>query len=73
MVELLRSNEPVRLSWVVAYLKNAGIEAVVLDQHMSVLEGSINALARRVMVAADQAQMARRLLAEAGDPAGRNA
>lgn len=66
MVELLRSNDPVLVSWVVAFLKDQGVEAVVLDQHMSVLEGSINALSRRVMVADDDETQARMLMAEAG-------
>jgi hypothetical protein len=66
MIELLRTNDPVLVSWVVAFLKDQGVAAIVLDQHMSVLEGSINALSRRVMVADDDETQARRLMAEAG-------
>lgn len=66
MIELLRSNDPVLMSWVMALLKDQGVEAIVLDQHMSVLEGSINALSRRIMVADANEDEARQLLAEAG-------
>ena len=65
MVELLRSNDVVLLSWVSALLKDSGIEAIVLDQHMSTMEGSIGALPRRVMIHDDDAMAARRLLEQA--------
>ena len=67
MRELLRTNDPVRLSWLMALLADARIEAVVLDNHMSVLEGSISAIPRRLMVAAEDFPSARRLLVEAGE------
>lgn len=63
--EILRTNDPVLLSWAVARLTDAGVGTVVLDRHTSVLEGSIGAIARRLMVAAEDAALARRLLAEA--------
>jgi hypothetical protein len=66
MIELLRSNDPVLLSWAEALLRDAGIMSVVLDGHTSVLEGSINAIQRRVMVHADDEAEARRILADAG-------
>lgn len=67
MIELLRTNDLVRLSWLVALLADAGIEAVVLDAHTSNLEGSIGALPRRLVVASDDAAVARRLLRDAGE------
>lgn len=66
MVELLRTNDLVQLSWLTALLKDAGIEAVVLDTHTSVIEGSINAIPRRLMVIDEDAVRARRVLDEAG-------
>tara|TARA_R110002167_G_scaffold238334_4_gene443482 strand:+ start:15 stop:236 length:222 start_codon:yes stop_codon:yes gene_type:complete len=66
MIELLRSNDPVLVSWVMALLKNQGVEAIMLDQHMSVLEGSIGALSRRIMVVDEDEREARSLLADAG-------
>ena len=65
MVELFRSNDPVLLSYVQALLKDAGIEAVLLDGHTSVLEGSINAIQRRLMVHRDDEAAARQLLKDA--------
>jgi hypothetical protein len=65
MKELLRTNDLVRLSWVEALLADAGIECVVLDQHTSLVEGSIGAIQRRLMVAARDHERARRLIAEA--------
>lgn len=67
MKELLRSNDPVRISFVEAMLKAAGIESVVLDQYTSIVEGSIGAIQRRVMVANRDHGRARLLLADAGD------
>ncbi|HYD67691.1 DUF2007 domain-containing protein [Azospirillum sp.] len=67
MKELLRTTDVVRLSWVTALLADAGIDAVVFDTHTSILEGSIGAIPRRLMVAdADEAE-ARRVLREAGE------
>lgn len=67
MRELLRSNEIVFLSWADALLKSENIEIFVLDGHMSVLEGSAGAILRRVMVADEDYDRARRVLEEAGE------
>ena len=66
MHELLRTNDVVRLSYLRAILADAGIPTIVLDQHMSVLEGSAGAIPRRLMVAEEDAARARLLLREAG-------
>ncbi len=66
MIELLRSNDLVQLSFLSAVLRDGGIEPIVLDQHMSVLEGSAAAIPRRLMVSDDDADAARRILKEAG-------
>jgi hypothetical protein len=65
MRELLRTNDPVTLSWVQALLNEAGIGCAVLDSHTSIVEGSIGAIPRRVMVPDEDLQEARRLIAEA--------
>ena len=67
MVELLRSNDPVRLSFVTALLADARIGAVMLDTYTSVAEGSISAIERRLMVDDDDLARARRVLDEAGE------
>ena len=66
MRELLRTNDPVRLSFVRALLSRAGIAFEVFDTHMSVLEGNANVIAPRLMVDADDYERAQRLLREAG-------
>ncbi len=67
MTELLRTTDPVRLSWLVALLADAGIEAIVLDSYTSILEGSIGAIPRRLMVGTEEAAQALRILREAGE------
>ena len=67
MVELLRSNDPVKLSWVAALLADANIDAVVFDTHTSIIEGSIGALPRRLMVLDDDLLRARHVLETAGE------
>jgi hypothetical protein len=66
MREIVRTNDPVLITAIEALLQGAGIGHVVFDQNMSVLEGSIGMLPRRVMVADDQVDAARRLLTDAG-------
>ena len=65
MKELIRANDPVLLSWVVATLSGENIEAIVLDTHTSVLEGSVTAIERRVMVIDDDYARAKRILDDA--------
>ncbi|MEA2934733.1 MAG: hypothetical protein QOD74_1379 [Variibacter sp.] len=66
MRELVRTNDPVLISAVGALLDGAGIRYLVLDQNMSVLEGSLGILPRRLLVETNRESAARRLLAEAG-------
>ncbi len=66
MKELLRSNDPVVISFVEALLKEAGIVHSIADQHMSILDGSIGVLPRRVLVAEDDLAQAQRILRDAG-------
>jgi len=64
--EILRTNDPVLVSAVEALLDGADIPHLLLDQNMSVLEGSLGILPRRLLVAEDHMRQARRLLEEAG-------
>jgi hypothetical protein len=66
MREVLRTNDPVALSFAVVLLRDSGIEAVVLDEHSSVMEGSIGAIQRRLMVLPEDVAAARNRLREAG-------
>ncbi len=66
MRELVRTNDPVLVSAIEALLDAARIPHIVLDQNMSVLEGSLGILPRRVLVDDEHARAARRLLEDAG-------
>ena len=66
MRELVRTNDIVLVSAIGALLDGANIRHVVLDQNMSVLEGSLGMLPRRILVADEQVLRARQLLHDAG-------
>ena len=66
MKELLRSNDAVLLSYVSSLLEEDDIAFIVADSNMSVLEGSIGILPRRILVESDKIGQARRILTEAG-------
>ena len=66
MIELFRSNDPVVISFAEALLKEAGIEHATVDQNMSIMEGSLGILPRRMLVARHQHDSARRILSDAG-------
>jgi len=64
--ELVRTNDAVLVSAIQALLDAAAIPHVVLDQNMSVLEGSLGILPRRILVHDEHLESARRLLEDAG-------
>ena len=66
MEELLRTNDAVLLSFAEALLKDAGIATHIFDQNMSVLEGSIGVLTRRLLVHRQDIDAARKVLDDAG-------
>ena len=66
MRELVRTNDAVLISAIEALLNGARIEHMVVDQNMSVLEGSIGIFPRRILVDDDEVHAARRLLEDAG-------
>ncbi|RNF36413.1 putative signal transducing protein [Paracoccus methylarcula] len=66
MKELFRSTDPVRISSAVSLLEQEGIAVFEMDRHMSILDGSIGILPRRLMVADRDAFMARSILRDAG-------
>jgi putative signal transducing protein len=61
------STDPVRISFLGALLRDAGIASIVLDAHISAVEGGIGAFPRRLAVAEGDAARARRVLVEAGE------
>ncbi len=66
MKELIRTNNVVTLSFAESLLKDAEIGFLIADQGMSVLEGSLGLLPRRLLVASEDAEEARQLLSDAG-------
>ncbi|HWV95960.1 MAG TPA: DUF2007 domain-containing protein [Xanthobacteraceae bacterium] len=66
MRELVRTNDVVLLSAIQALLDGADIHHLMLDQNMSVLDGSIGAIPRRILVSDEDNLKARQLLADAG-------
>ena len=66
MVELIRANDLVLIGFVQSLLESERIPVLVADGHVSVLEGSIGAFPRRLLVPSDWAPKARRLIVEAG-------
>jgi len=64
--ELVRTNDIVLVSAVGALLDGANIHHLVLDQNMSIIEGSLGVLPRRILVHEDDNRQARELLADAG-------
>lgn len=66
MIELIRANDAVLLSFAESLMKDAGIHCLIADQGMSILEGSLGMLPRRLLVDADREDEARRILRDAG-------
>lgn len=67
MRTVLISNDLVRLSFLAALLRDAGIESILLDHHASAMEGSIGAIPRRLAVLPEDERQAQRVLREAGE------
>ena len=65
MVEVLRTNDVVLLSFITACLDDANIDALVFDVHTSIMEGSLGVLPQRIMVADKDEFFARKLIEEA--------
>jgi len=65
MHEILKSNNVVELNFAEVVLKDAGIPSVVLDSHMSVMDGSMVILPRRLMVSNEDEARAQAILKDA--------
>ena len=66
MHDLIRTNDPVLVSFVESLMRDAGIGCMVADSGMSILEGSVGVIPRRILVDSDLAQQARRIIIDAG-------
>jgi len=66
MIELVRTNDLVLISFVESVLTQAGVRFFVADNHMSAVEGSLGFLPRRMLVDSVQPAHARQLMHEVG-------
>jgi hypothetical protein len=66
MHEIIRSNDVVLLSFAESLMRDAGISVMIADQQMSILEGSLGMLQRRLLVDSDEVDQARQILTDAG-------
>lgn len=66
MRAIIKTNNPVTLSFAQSVLKDTGIESFILDSNISVMEGSIGAFLKRLMVVDEDEAAARRALSLAG-------
>ena len=65
MREVLKTNDPILLNFAQALLADAGIETVIFDSHMSIMDGSMGFMPRRLMVSDDDLAEAQRVMKEA--------
>jgi hypothetical protein len=65
MRDVLKTNDAVLLNFAEAVLSDAGIESVVFDAHMSIMDGSLGILPRRLMVLDDDYERAKGVLSAA--------
>lgn len=64
MIELCRTNDVVMLSLLEYRLNEGEVQYITLDSNMSIMEGSVGVLPRRILVANDQMPKARKILLE---------
>jgi hypothetical protein len=65
MRDVLKTNDAVLLNFAEALLADAGIQAVVFDTHMSIMDGSLGVLPRRLMVPEEDYARAKAVLGDA--------
>jgi len=66
MEELIRTNDLALISFIEALLKESNLRYTIADANMSIMEGSLGVLPRRVLVEAGRKEDAERILKEAG-------
>ncbi len=66
MIAIIKTNNPITLNFAEATLRGAGITCFIADTHASILDGSVGAIPRRLLVLEDDEEDARKVLVEAG-------
>ena len=69
MIEVLRTNDPVRLDYAMVLLREAGCYPYVADRFMAAAEGGISAFERRILVPDEYADQAKETLKSLDDHA----
>lgn len=67
METIVVSTDTIRLSFLMALLRDGGLSPVLLDQNIAAIEGNIGMFPRRIAVSFDEAAQARRILRDAGE------
>lgn len=67
METIVASTDTIRLNFLMALLRDAGLTPVLLDQNIAAVEGNIGMFPRRIAVSNDEASQARRILRDAGE------
>ena len=62
MRAVLKTNNPVLLNFAEVLLKDAGLQTIVFDKEMSVMDGSLGILPRRLMVTDEDFDRAQSIL-----------
>jgi hypothetical protein len=68
MIEVLRTNDPVRLDYAMVLLREAGCHPYVADRFMAAAEGGISAFERRILVPDEYADQAKETLKALDEP-----
>lgn len=66
MHELIRTNDPVLISFVESLMRDAGIGCMIADNAMSIMEGSVGVIPRRILIDPTMIAQARRIVIDAG-------
>ena len=67
MEHLVSTTDSVRLSFLLALLRDAGFQPHVFDANISALEAGIGAFPRRIMISPERLLAAKTLLEDAGE------
>lgn len=66
MIAIIKTNNTVTLSYAQSVLNDHDIGSFIADTHASILDGSIGAIPRRLMVLGEDVIEAKEILAKAG-------
>jgi hypothetical protein len=62
MKELIRTNDLILITKIQSILNNAGIQYKIFDSHASIIQGSINAIQKRIVVFGNDFKQSQKLI-----------